>query len=103
MHCDVAPGFNLKIGDFSHFNCVEREKVTLCCIKRFRVQWKRSGLLVFNDICEPIIQENVASLVCIETKKAICRSLNKRSQTMLMLHFSEMQLVRVPVILQGVR
>ena len=47
---------------------MEREKVTLRFIIRFRIQWKRSGSLVFNDFVEPIIQENVASSVSVEKK-----------------------------------
>ena len=49
---------------------MEREKVTLCYVIRFRMQWKMSDLLVFSDICESIIRENVASSVGVQ-KKAI--------------------------------
>ena len=42
---------------FLHLRRTEREKVTLHYITRFRIQWKRSGLLAFNEICEPIIRE----------------------------------------------
>ena len=49
--CDVASGFNFQIGHFLHLYRVEREKVTLRYIIWFRIQWRRSGSLVFNDIC----------------------------------------------------
>ena len=70
MHCDVAPEFNLKIEHLLHLNRMEREKVTLSrYIIRFRIQWKWSDSLVFNDICEPIIRENVASPGGVEKNK----------------------------------
>ena len=62
MYCDVASGFNFKIGHFLHLNRVEREKVTLRFKIRFRIQWKGLARLRSTISVEPIIQENVADL-----------------------------------------
>ena len=51
LNCDVASGFNFKIGHFLCLNRLERKKVTLRHIIRFSIQWKRSGSLVSYDIC----------------------------------------------------
>ena len=51
--------------------CTERRKVIFRYIMRFKIQRKKglSGLPAFNEICEPFVRENVASLVCVEKKK----------------------------------
>ena len=54
MYCDVASGFNFKIGHFLQLNRVEREKVTL--LYDFEYNGKRLARLCSTMSVEPITQ-----------------------------------------------